>query len=297
MIFSAFDVQNLGLELVGCDATRFNEDTTIKHFTAEYGSYPVTLATLFSEMVQRGIVWGKDNSYEGMKSFLVANHFLFHYPKNSYALAHHFRLAENKCRGKPVWDWIEKISQMMQWKICWDPDIDDPDKAKFAVTIDGVDFRVWEPKHPTLSQDKSYYSEKFKHSAVKYEIALSVFNQKCVWISSQHKGAVHDLTIFKEPGGLADKIPEDKLAVVDRGYKDPTNSSVSLPNTTDPPELNSFKTRARLRHETFNGRLKKFRILDATFEHTPLGKQEIALQAVATLVQHQIDQGWPLYDV
>ena len=108
---------------------------------------------------------------------------------------------------------------------------------------------------------------------------------------------MHDLTIFREPGGLADKIPEDKLAVVDRGYKDPTNSSVSLPNTTDPPELNSFKTRARLRHETFNGRLKKFRILDATFEHTPLGKQEIALQAVATLVQHQIDQGWPLYDV
>ena len=107
--------------------------------------------------------------------------------------------------------WIERK------KIVWQPRFDDPQSAIFFISIDGTDFRMWEKKHPTLPIDQKQFSHKYGHGAVKYEIGLSVHDAKCVWISGPHRGAKHDLTIWRE-GGLKAKMPPGKLGIIDQGY-------------------------------------------------------------------------------
>lgn len=60
-------------------------------------------------------------------------------------------------------------------------------------------------------------SHKFKHGAVKYEIAMSLLEPQCAWINGPFDGGMHDLTIFREKG-LKEKLKRWKMAIVDRGY-------------------------------------------------------------------------------
>ena len=85
-----------------------------------------------------------------------------------------------------MWCWVRKISSLKASTIVWDPSLDDPESEKFIISVDGTDFRVWEPKHPTKPIDQSYCSHKYKHAAYKYEIAISVRTGDCVWISGPH---------------------------------------------------------------------------------------------------------------
>jgi hypothetical protein len=64
----------------------------------------------------------------------------------------------------------------------------------------------------------------------------------------------------------------------------------------DLPAVNNFKSRVRLRHESFNGRLKDFKALTDTFRHTR-EKQGVAVVAVVVIIQYQMDNGKPLFDV
>jgi hypothetical protein len=82
------------------------------------------------------------------------------------------------------------------------------DTETFILAVDGTDFQMWEVKHPTLPIDRSQCSHKFKHGAVKYEIAISTYSSKICWISGPHTGGKHDLTIFRE--GLKQKIAPGK---------------------------------------------------------------------------------------
>jgi hypothetical protein len=75
---------------------------------------------------------------------------------------------------------------------------------------------MWEGKHPTLPIDRSQCSHKFKHGAMKYEIAISTYSSKICWISGPHAGGKHDFTIFWE--GLKQKIAPWKKVHADCGY-------------------------------------------------------------------------------
>ena len=104
------------------------------------------------------------------------------------------------------------------------------------------------------------------HSAIKYEITLSLQRPKCVHIAGPFKGGVHDLEMFRQ-GGLKEKLIEMnktiwgdrdiKLCLADQGYhskKFPDDNELfAFPNGFDSKELNNFKSCGRLHHETFNG--------------------------------------------
>eukprot|EP00977_Amphora_coffeiformis_P017052 scaffold5478_cov161-Amphora_coffeaeformis.AAC.6 len=68
----------------------------------------------------------------------------------------------------------------------------------YIVSLDGTDFKCWEQKHPAMPIDEPMYSNKFSSAGWKYEIALSVYRPKCVWINGPHKGDMHDVSIFRE---------------------------------------------------------------------------------------------------
>ena len=70
----------------------------------------------------------------------------------------------------------------------------------------------------------------------------------------------------------------------------------ATPNTFDSKKLQNFKSRARLRQETFNGRLKYFSVLSETFRHS-IAKHKLAFEAICVIVQYQMDNGSPIFDV
>lgn len=192
-----------------------------------------------------------------------------------------------------MWKWIGKISALSASAVVWDDRLDNPEAEIFVVTVDGTDFRIWEPKHPAFPMDKSYCSHKYKHAALRYEIAISIHTGKVVWINGPHRGGKSDLTIYRE--ALQKRIRSGKLVVADRGYRDENAPEISVPNRCDAKNVNKFKSRARCRHETFNGRLKNFSVLNETFRHGQL-KHKLAFEAVVVLVQKQMDEGNNIYD-
>ena len=216
---------------------------------------------------------------------MMAHHFLWTYPKNSHMLACRFKICEVYSRGEPLWKWIKKIQAMKAKKIIWDHSLDSPETEIFVISVDGVDCRIWEKKHPTKPRDTALCSKKFNHGAVKYELALSVFRPKLVWMNGPFVASKHDPKIFREDG-LKDKLQPGKIVIADKGYKaDDLAHMVYIPNAIDDKDLKNFKSRVRCRHETFNGRIKHFSCLSETFRHG-MDKHKIVFEAVCVIVQY-----------
>lgn len=195
-----------------------------------------------------------------------------------------------------MWIWIRRIAALKSKKIKWVDHPDDPNSAIFILTVNGTNFRTWEPKHPTLPVSRAHCSHKYKHAALRYGIALSIFTGQCVWVSDAYPGGVHDMQIFCD--GLKKKIPDGKLVIADRGYRSSQDDEkmMSTPNMKDDPLTSNFKSRARCRQESFNGRLKNFAILRDTYRHN-LDKHRYVLEAIVVIVQVQMNNGSPLFEV
>jgi hypothetical protein len=241
----------------------------------------------------------KDISESGFIMYMSAHHFLWTYPKNSDVLASRFKICTRYARGEPLWRWIKKIQALKAKKIRWDSRLNDPNTEIFILSVDGTDFRIWEKKHPTRNIDKKFFSKKFNHCAVKYEIAISIFRPSVVWINGPFRGGMHDMPMFR--AGLKAKMKQSapgKMGIGDSGYRTGEADEVGMiavPESSDPPGLKTFKARVRCRHESFNGRLKFFKSLSDTFRHG-VEKHKIVFEAVATIVQYQMDNGSPIFD-
>jgi hypothetical protein len=147
---------------------------------------------------------------------------------------------------------------------------------------------------------------------LKWELAVAIHQQQIVHIGGPFCGGLHDSSIyngdlsevdyelFSKVGisgpyyPLEQKIENGKLGVADSAYAG--YKKLMLYGGDDSEELAMFKTRAKLRHETVNGRLCKFQIVNGTFRHSK-AKQHIAFLAVAVLVQYELDESAPLFDV
>lgn len=147
--------------------------------------------------------------------------------------------------------------------------------------------------HPLYSKNPAYYSHKFNQAGLGYELGVSVYENKLLWMKGPKEASRHDLTTYREE--LKNKIPGGKRAIGDTGYRgEPT--TISAPNRHDQEELRKFKSRARLRHETFNGRLKNFHCLAERFRHG-IDKHHICFEAICVIVQYQLENGSSLFDV
>ena len=164
----------------------------------------------------------------------------------------------------------------------------------FLITVDGVHCRVRERNHPTLYRDTSIYSHKFKQAGLDYELAISIREPRLVHMYGPVDASVHDLTIFRE-SGLKEKIPPGYRGLGDTGYNGEPGV-LSTRNANDEKAVGKFKSRALARHETFNMRIKMFGILAQVFRHDH-SKHKIVFEAVCVLVQYQMDNGNPLFDL
>eukprot|EP00957_Ditylum_brightwellii_P096337 7337589-Ditylum_brightwellii.AAC.1 len=62
---------------------------------------------------------------------------------------------------------------------------------------------------------------------------------------------------------------EGKLVIADNGYQTSQKGEemLSTPSYFGDPDLFDFKSRACLRHETLNGRMRHFKCMSDTFRH------------------------------
>jgi hypothetical protein len=182
--------------------------TREKLFGKHFGSSPSTLTDQWFDLQTNQIPEAQlkegEKSAKGLRRFLIAHYFIWTYPKNAEQTASRFSITEKYCRGKDLWDWIQRIGALTAIKIQWPDYLDDPASEIFILSVDGTDFKMWEPKHATLSYDPGMYSHKFNKAAAKYEIAVCIRESRIAWFSGPHRGARHDMTIFRD--GLKQKI-------------------------------------------------------------------------------------------
>jgi hypothetical protein len=136
-----------------------------------------------------------------------------------------------------------------------------------------------------------WYSCKLRKAGLTYEIGVSIYHDKICWINGPFPAGQNDMRVFRKNGGLMSKIPEDKRVVDEDDYfGEPTK--VSTRNEFDSPRVKELKKRAKARHESVNGRLKAFGILNQTFR-TPgkqrLAKHQSAFEACCVLIQMELD--------
>ena len=117
-------------------------------------------------------------------------------PKKFQGLGNCFFMCKQYCCREPLWCWIEKIALLINTKVAWDNSYNNPTTAKCIMTVDGTNFRTWEKKHPTLPLNPAYCSHQYKHGALLYAIALSIFTNKCIYVSDAFPGGAHDMTII-----------------------------------------------------------------------------------------------------
>jgi hypothetical protein len=310
MILSPNDVMKQGLLHVRVSYERqedFSEAGREKLFRSHFGSTPLDLAEIWYDLTTTDIPGARideeDVSNNGFKMFAMAHFFLWTYPKNSYLLMSRFDICETYCRGKPLWNWIEKIALLKAKKIIWDVSLASPDREIFIASVDATDCKVNEPKHVTMNLDTRYCSPKMNHAALKYELIIAINQPKLLSIVGPKRAGEHDMTVFRsEVKEKMLQMPGKKL-VGDSLYRAGAKAEhanekgmMAPPSSTDPPELKHFKSRARCRHESFNGRIKHFQILSECFKN-PLEKHVIAFTAVCVIVQYQMDNGSPIFSV
>lgn len=172
-----------------------------------------------------------------------------------------------------------------------------PDEM-YVCSVDGIHFRICElRKEPS----KDWISYKNKYPGVAYELALHVYDGRLIWINGPFKASTHDDDIFQLEGGLKEKIPMGRKAIGDKAYTKRKNEKKACgPNKFDEAPIKKLKERAKARQETFNGRLRSFKILSDLFRSKGddrVDKHRTVLVAACILTQFNIENGHSLFDV
>lgn len=295
------EIMALGLRLVGYDEIRQQRvarKTNITRFKRMFGSSTQVVRAVWIDLQMI-----KDEEYKldvkspevEMKGLLLTLHFFKRYP-TEIDEAGRFGWSPRSCRLKK-WAFARRIQYLKRYKIRWPKEWnkDNPNYGEvpvFIVSVDGVHCEIYEPTKGSWSKNPKYYSHKFKKAGLAYEVALSVFHNRCVHINGPFPASTHDMTIFR--GGLRNKIPVGSRAIVDNGYKG-KDTKTSKPNPLDSKQVRRFKSRVRSRQECFNARLKNFGCLRQQFRHGEK-KHKIVFEACAVICQYQLENGSPLFD-
>jgi len=292
---SASQFLKLGLETVGFDAqrqSRTRKEKNLDRFRGNFGMGPAACSAAFDDLQTIDIGdarIAKPNSVY----FLISINWLAVYMKEA-EMAGHFGLDDNTLRTH-IKKYVEALVALKEHKIRWDIG-NNPEK--YLISVDGVQFRLDELRKDPSARWCSY---KFKSCGLVYEIAISVYYNKVVWLQGPYHAADGDREIYKTK--LRKKMLETpgKLCIADRGYKydEGKNTTLSIRNSLDTEAVKAFKRRVRARHENFNARIKAFEVLNVAFRAKTdrCQKHKHAFLAVCVLVQYDMENGFPLMEV
>ena len=181
-------------------------------------------------------------------------------------------------------------------QIVWIFDDNQTYDEKFIASVDGVHFRIWEPRKVPST---TWYSPKFKKAGLSYEIAVAVHHNQIVWVNGPFPTGQNDKKIFNMPGGLASKLKEGQLCIGDEGYVG-NPEKVTTRNSLDTLRVKNLKKRAKARQETVNSRLKYFNALRMPFRTTGklrVQRHKAMMEACLVIIQYELDNGSTLLKV
>ena len=265
VVYSGTDVLTMGLSYIGHNPnSRAGRKTKLKRFREGYGSRPQVYAQIWLDLQSTDNPEARINPKKDLFFyFMMGIHFLKTY-KTRGNLAGTFHVHEDTASSW-AWYFVRKIRALkgekvrlnsflseslffahispLDFKIKWPDRWDDEhatadDLPVFVLSVDGTHCKVHEQKHPTKAKDPSWYSFKHKSAGVNYEVGLSVYENKCIWMHGPFKASKHDMTIFRKK--LLKKIPRGKRVIGDNGYRGESDI-VSTPNSHDPDVLRKFK--------------------------------------------------------
>lgn len=308
------EMRRMGLIFMKIDAQQ-QQDLGMKicdeMFRSLYGCPAEVMSDMWEDLRTTNIANAqlspKEDSIFGLKMFCMAHYYLWNYPRSSKVLQVQFYpIGEHYTRGKPFWKWVGRIAALLPTKIKWMPELDDPNGEIFIVSVDGVDCRTDERRdHAVFNINNKRCSHKFKHAALRYEVAVAIYDEKIVWVNGPFIAGKTDLQILRAgqkdgSGTLLDRIPAGKMLVADRGYQtsQPTEiGKMAFKRNEDPSNLQKYKGRVMCRQETVNSRIKQYKVLSETFRQCD-EVHEICFKAICVIIQYQLDCGAAfLYDV
>jgi len=277
----------LGLELMGFQVPNaLRSKHNIERFLSVFGTTPEALSAIFHDLQTTNIAAARVDRIN-FKYFMMTFNWLKSY-KTEPEMAHSFGVCEDTVRTW-TWDYVKNIQALIKAKIRWDVIANSPDAI--PVSDDGVHCRIGEPrKQPSTKWSSTKYGKK---AALTYEIGIAIRHNQVVLVNGPYPAAVHDMTMFNSAGGVGPRLLPGQRAVADRAYSGP---QVCVRNEHDFPVVKTFKKSARARHETFNGRIKNFNILDQRFRHE-VGKHKAVFEACCVIVQYDMETGRPLFRV
>lgn len=164
------------------------------------------------------------------------------------------------------------------------------------MSVDGVHCRIWEPRHDPSTK---WYSKKFNKAALTYLVAIAIFHDIVVYVDGPYPASKNDWAMFTREGGLASLIPAGKMGIGDEGFKFDATRCATY-NQFDSDDVFQFKSRCKARQESFNSRLKAFRILSEDFRctgETRLEKHGKVFRSCVLICQYDMDNGRGLMKV
>ena len=319
------------LWLVGFSDDRQNKVRRAKNlsrFRAHYNGTPAVYADLWNRLqttaidearIEIKVRIGPEKTFD---YFLMTIHMLACYPTEEEAeatFAHSVGVCDRTWRNW-CWDYfIPKIAALKPEVIIWPESWDNPDNPAsngkqtiFTFTVDGKHCPIQEPTCDSFEESRTYYSHKYNGAGLDYEIAISIFTQQCIWASGPYKAGKNDLSVFRHK--LKDRVLQAReetgvkiRGIADRGYRG-ERDILSVPSSNDEEVVRDFKGRALSRHENFNGRIFNFDVMSETFRSKGnkkwdgkttgfVEKHGLCFDAVVVIVQLQLENGSPLFEV
>jgi hypothetical protein len=284
-----------GLSLLYTDSRqgRASKSTNLDRFLKSFGVDVVTACKLYEHLQRTTIdearIIGCDRD---LHFLLISLYFLRNYP-TARQMESLFDYSPKYIAGM-VWEFVKKIRSLKE-EIIRFPSLDEVKDEEWLLSVDGTHVWIQEPSHEELAQDPKFFSKKMKHAGCTFELGICLTGG-LIWINGPFPAGTNDITMFRKPGGLLEKLQEiSKKAIGDRGYTGEPKF-ISYFNLEDSKGVKKFKTRALMRHEIFNGIIKVFRILSGHFLHS-IDKLSIAFEAVCVICQFKLETDVPLFDI
>jgi hypothetical protein len=157
------------------------------------------------------------------------------------------------------------------------------------ISVDGTDCPIREP----TEFSSRWYSHKFRGAGLRYEIGISIQTGWVVWKNGPFPcGLFPDQKIVKRD--LVHHLRPGEMFIADRGYRDGRVNADTPTGYNNPCQR--MKAIVRARHESFNSRVKKYKILSTVYRNRR-ETHHIAFHAICNMLQIEIEQGYTLYSV
>jgi len=287
-----------GLSLVGFGKKRqkCREALSIRRFRAHYDIGPGAVKQLASDL--------KKNYEEpiNLPNLFMALHWLKLYSTEE-VMAGRWGHGEQYCR-ETTKKYVKQIRSMKSQKITFrglHP------KCRFA-PVDCVHIICYEFR---CDPDSKWWSHKSNGPGVSFEVVTDPVDGHIRWVNGPEPASTHDLTFLRggkkgkekewKKSSLYFNLPKGLRLVGDSAYEGQPDK-VSTTNDAHDPATKELFARMKSLQETLFKRLKDFKVVRGPFRHgqgteDKLEKIKLCFEACLVLVQYDIENGHPLFQV